>query len=112
MAVAEGVKTTIIRPHFEERLMPTVPSVAHLLDAVAALAKLKTDRLLVCIPAGAAFKPSELLPGSPRRRIRRRYRATLRSGTTKPSFLISPWILGAPQSDSLRQAPDKGESQR
>src|SRR5687768_6843618 len=30
--------------------------------------------------------------------MRRRYRATLRSETTKPSFNSSPWILGAPQS--------------
>jgi len=35
--------------------------------------------------------------GSPRRGIRRRYRATLLSETTKPSFCNSPWILGAPQ---------------
>ena len=37
------------------------------------------------------------MPGSPRRRIRRRYRATVRSETAKPSFSNSPWILGAPQ---------------
>jgi len=38
------------------------------------------------------------LLGSPRRRMRRRYRATVRSETTNPSFNSSPWIFGAPQS--------------
>jgi hypothetical protein len=38
------------------------------------------------------------LLGSPRRRMRRRYRATFRSETTNPSFNNSPWIFGAPQS--------------
>jgi hypothetical protein len=41
---------------------------------------------------------SQHLAGSPRRRMRRRQRATLRSETTRPSFCSSPWILGAPQS--------------
>jgi hypothetical protein len=38
------------------------------------------------------------LLGSPRRRMRRRYRATVRSETTNPSFNSSPWIFGVPQS--------------
>src|SRR5262245_27620404 len=42
-------------------------------------------------------KVSQRLPGSPRRRRRRRYLATVRSQTAKPSLSISPWILGAPQ---------------
>jgi hypothetical protein len=33
------------------------------------------------------------------RRVRRRYLATVRSETSKPSFRSSPWILGAPQSE-------------
>src|SRR5216684_4003364 len=46
---------------------------------------------------------------SPRRRTRRRYRATLRSETSKPSFKSSPWILGAPPVRILRcQATDQG----
>src|SRR5215472_6769814 len=32
------------------------------------------------------------------RRKRCRYRATVRSATSKPSFRTSPWIFGAPQS--------------
>ena len=36
-------------------------------------------------------------PGSPRRRTRRRYRATVRSEMVKPSFRSSPCIFGAPQ---------------
>jgi hypothetical protein len=39
--------------------------------------------------------------------IRRRYRATLRSDTTKPSFCRSPWIFGLPSPDSLLPAPDQ-----
>src|SRR5262249_18357152 len=35
--------------------------------------------------------------GSPRHRTRRRYLATVRSETPKPSFRSSPWIFGAPQ---------------
>src|SRR5713101_8264186 len=45
-----------------------------------------------------ARKADQRLAGSPRRGTRRRYRATLRSETAKPSFKSSPWILGAPQS--------------
>ena len=36
------------------------------------------------------------LAGSPRRRIRRRYLATVRSETSKPSLSSSPWSFGAP----------------
>src|SRR5215469_251440 len=39
---------------------------------------------------------SHCFEGSPRRRIRRRYRATVRSDIVKPSFWISPWLRGAP----------------
>src|ERR1700681_3780465 len=44
-----------------------------------------------------ARKADQRPAGSPRRGGRRRYRATLRSETSKPSFKSSPWILGAPQ---------------
>src|SRR5260370_15736288 len=46
-----------------------------------------------------ARKASQRLPGSPRRRRRCRYLATVRSETSKPSFSSSPWICGAPQSE-------------
>ena len=42
-------------------------------------------------------KANQRCPGSPRPRIRRRYRATVRSEIWKPSFCSSPWIFGAPQ---------------
>src|ERR1700732_360453 len=45
-----------------------------------------------------ARKADQRVAGSPRRGTRRRYRATLRSETSKPGFKSSPWILGAPQS--------------
>ena len=45
-----------------------------------------------------ARKASQCLAGSPRRRRRCRYLATVRSETSKPSFRSSPWIFGAPQS--------------
>src|SRR5215831_12491782 len=48
------------------------------------------------------------LPGRCRRR---RYRATVRSETTKPSFCSSPWIFGGPQSGILvRQASDQNSN--
>src|SRR5215472_12673377 len=53
----------------------------------------RDDHLAVILEKG---KPAP--PGSARRRIRCRYRATVRSQTAKPSFCSSPWILGAPQS--------------
>src|SRR5258708_22413296 len=46
-----------------------------------------------------ARKASQRLTGSPRRRRRCRYLATVRSETSKPSFRSSPWIFGAPQSE-------------
>jgi hypothetical protein len=50
-------KLAIIRAHFEERGVLTVPLIEHLFDEVAALAKLKTDRPLVCLTAGVTFHP-------------------------------------------------------
>jgi len=47
----------IVRAHFEERGSLTVPLIEHLFDEVAALAKLKTDRPVVCLPAGVTFHP-------------------------------------------------------
>src|ERR1700736_4052489 len=56
-----------------------------------------------------ARKADQRLAGSPRRGTRRRYRATLRSETSKPSFKRSPWILGRPPVRVLRcQATDQG----
>src|SRR5204863_7877017 len=46
-----------------------------------------------------ARKASQRFAGSPRRRRRCRYLATVRSQTSKPSFRSSPWIFGAPQSE-------------
>src|SRR5713226_2130941 len=46
-----------------------------------------------------ARKASQRLAGSLRRHKRRRYLATVRSETSKPSFRSSPWIFGAPQSE-------------
>jgi hypothetical protein len=43
-------------------------------------------------------KASQCLAASLRRRKRCRYRATVRSETSTPSFRSSPWIFGAPQS--------------
>jgi hypothetical protein len=44
---------------------------------------------------------SHFLPGSPRRTIGPKYRATLLSETAKPSFWSSPWILEHPSRDFL-----------
>ena len=42
-------------------------------------------------------KASQLLFGSPRRRSRRSYLATVRSDTSKPSFAVRHGCCGAPQ---------------
>ncbi len=47
----------IIRAHFEERGILTVPLIEHLFDEVAALVKLKTDWSLVSLTAGVTFHP-------------------------------------------------------
>src|SRR5215471_11674702 len=52
-------------------------------------------------------KASHLLAGSPRRWIGRKYRATVLSESTKPSFCNSPWIFGAPIGVLLCQTPNQ-----
>jgi hypothetical protein len=54
---AEDIQIAIIRTHFEKRTVRTVPLIEYFFDEVVAIAKLKTDGPLVCLPSGIAFHP-------------------------------------------------------